>query len=180
MINLLSPALKEQISYSRRNRAALHYLRLSVLAIIALAAVIASSIYFINTLVDSTTSGSAAKEATIKSYDQSLADAQDAAKRLNAIKQITAKQTHFYRIINELGAAMPDGVSMDGITLTADTSKAVSISVTGPTYDSVLAFKDNLAKSNIIDSVDLVDVGTADVNFRSGLVIKFKNLGQLK
>jgi|GEM_PF-2904248 Tfp pilus assembly protein PilN len=178
MINLLSPALKEQIQYSRRNRVALHYLRLVIITLIVLSASFASSIYFINVLAASTSAGTIDKEKTIHSYDQKLTAAQDAAKRLASIKQITAKQTHFYLILQELGAAMPSGVAMDGISLTADATLPVSISVTGPTYESILTFKDNLSKSNIIESVNLVNVGTSDTNYRSGLTMKFKNLGQ--
>jgi len=180
MINLLSPALKEQIKYSRRNRAALHYLKLTIIILILLGGSFILSIYYLNTIIDSANISTAEKTKTIHSYDADLTQAQDVAKRLTSINQITSKQTHFYLIIRELGASMPKGVAMDGIALNSDLTQPVTISVTGPSYESILTFKDNLAGSSIIDSVTLSNLGTSDVNYRSSLVVKFKNLGQLK
>lgn len=180
MISLLSPEIKEQLSYSKRNRAALHYLKLLIIIMVVLAASFASSIYYIDAIVDKSEAGVADKESQINSYAPALAKAKAVEGQLTAIQAITAKQTHFYRIIQGLGAAMPNGVAMDGITLVANNSQPVIISATGPSYDSILSFKDNLAKSNIIGSVALTSIGTADTSYRSELSIRFKNLEDLR
>ena len=157
----------------------MHYLRLTLILVVTLAGVFVSSLYVIDHLTAATEQSTTAKQDTIKSYASDLALAQDAAKRLLAIKQVQSSQTRFSVLLDELAKVTPKGTSIDSITLTGDDNKPVRISVTSGSYDAVLNFRDDLAKSSLVSGVDLENIGNADTIFHASMVIGFK-IGQLK
>jgi Tfp pilus assembly protein PilN len=179
MINLLSPAVKEQFMFSRRNRTAIHYLRLTVVVLVTLVVVFISSLYVLDHLVAATTASMDAKEQTINGLSGSLTQAQDASRRLLAIKQVLDSRTKFSVLLDKLAKVLPAGVSLDGISLTGDSSKPVRLSVTGNTYNSILAFRDALAGSDFVTGVDLETINESGGFYKASAVIGFK-LGQLK
>jgi hypothetical protein len=179
MINLLSPAVKEQIMFSRRNRTAIHYLRLTIIVIITLVAVFISSLYVLDHLVNVTTASVNEKQQTINGLSGDLSQAQDASRRLLAIKQVLDTRTKFSVLLDKLAKVLPAGVSIDGISLTGDTTKPVRVSVTGNTYNSILAFRDALANSDFVSGADLESINDSGGLFKASAVIGFK-LGQLK
>ncbi len=175
MINLLPPTLKEELQYAKYNRVAVRYLQLLVVVAMVLGAVFGASLYFLTQQANKLAADVNSKQQTIASYAPAVAKAKAAADRLNAIKAIQASQTRFSTLLSDLAKVLPNGVAIDSITLTGDDTKPVRISVTGSTYDMMLAFRDALAQSPRISGVDLENITQSGPGiFTASVVIGFK------
>ncbi len=179
MINLLSPAAKDQTRYAKLNRLALRYLRLLVVILVVLAGIFGTSIFFLNQQAATLAQDVTSKQQAIAAYAPEVKQAKDAADRLSAIKFIQSAQTRFSLLLDDLAKVLPKGVSIDSITLTGDDKKPVKVTVTGNSYESVLGFREAVAGSARISGVDLENVNQSGNTFTSSVVIGFKP-GQAK
>ena len=174
MINLMPPPVKEQLRYSKYNRAALHYLQLVVVVVAILAAIFMVAIIYLDRQVASIQTDLATKTQAIAAFAPDKAVAADAAARLNAIKLIQSSQTRFSQLLYDLAAVLPQGVSISGIALTGDATKPVIVSVSGHTYDQVLAFRDAVVTSPRIAGADLQNITQTTTGYQAGVVLAFK------
>lgn len=175
MINLLPPTLKEQMRYAKLNRQALRYLRGLVAMLVLLAAIFGTSYYFLDHYSKVLAKDVADKQKQISSYGPMVKKAQDAAARLTAIKAIQGSQTRYSLLLDDLAKVLPKGVTIDSITLTGDDKKPVRITVTGNSYNSLLAFRESMAKSPRVSGVDLETVSqSAPSVYSASVVIAFK------
>jgi Tfp pilus assembly protein PilN len=180
MINLLPPDLKEQITYAKFNKIVVHYVRLTVVIAIVLAAIMVGSFYYLNLEVAAAQSNVTAKQQTIAQYKSTiLPKATDASNRLNAIAYVQETQTHFSKLISDLSLVIPQGVALNTMSLTGNAAAPVQISVDSQTYDEVLALKNALLTSPRVQAVDITSIiqlypAQYGYNFQSILVIAFK------
>ncbi len=174
MINLLPPSNKDQIHYARLNRRLLGYLRLTILAVVVLAGIFGSSIYYLKWQTRNVGQSVASEQAQIAGYSSKVAVAQEAAGRLASIASIEAGQTKFSKLLGDLAAVMPQGVALTSISLTGDSSKPVSISITASSYNLILAFRNAVATSPRIGGVDLQSISQSGSSYTAGVIIGFK------
>ena len=179
MINLLSPATKEQIKYAKFNGAIVRYVRAYVLILVLLATIFGVSWFLIKQQSNLIAADVAQKQKDITKLNSDLAQARLVADRVSSIKTIGASQTHFSALLNDLAGIMPQGVSLDGIALTGDDRKPVRFSVTGNSYESILAFRQAFANTARVDGVDIETLSQTSGVFRANVVIGFKP-GQAK
>ncbi|MEO7617884.1 MAG: hypothetical protein ABIS59_03505 [Candidatus Saccharibacteria bacterium] len=179
MINLLPPDIKTQMKYSRYNRMALGYVKLAILVIVVLSGIFVGTIFYVNR---ETTQIAASVQERQAELDTKLAfqkEAQDVSDRLQAIKTLDASQTRFSVLLDDLAKYLPQGVSLEGITLTGDDKKPLSIAISGTSYDSILAFRNAVLLSSRIAGADLVSITNSGAGFQGNVVIAFKP-GQAK
>ena len=150
-----------------------------VLVLVVLAAIFGVSLYFLGQQADALTRDVATKQQTIASFAPTVKQSKEAADRLNAIKAIQASQTRFSTLLDDLAKVLPQNVAIVSITLTGDAAKPVRLTVTGDSYNSMLAFRDALAGSPRISGVDLEKIAQNTNSFQSSVVIGFKP-GQAK
>ncbi len=174
MINLLSPDIKEQMHYAKLNRRVLGYLRMLVLVLIVLTAIFGVTLYFLGQQANALTRDVADKQQTIASHAPNVKKSREAADRLTAIKTIQSTQTRFSLLLDDLAKVLPQGVAIVSITLTGDDTKPVRVTVTGDSYNSMLAFRDAAANSPRISGVDLENIAQNASSFQSSVVIGFK------
>jgi Tfp pilus assembly protein PilN len=176
VINLLPPDLKEQIRYAKLNQLVLRYLRATVAVVVVLGVIFAGAFYAINQQTAGISSGLAAKRLIISQLNATFVpEAQDASDRLTAIEYVQNTQTHFSAVISDLAKVLPQGVSIDSITLTGDSSVPVDVAMTAQTYDEALAARNALATSPRIANADLESISSGTTNeYQVTGVIAFK------
>lgn len=180
MINLLPPDLKEQIKYAKFNRTVVRYVKLTIVVAVVLGGILAGSFYYLNLESTAAQNNVSAKQATIAQYKGSiLPKATDAANRLNAIAYAQTAQTHFSKLLSDLAAVMPQGVSMNTIALTGNAAAPVTITVDAQTYDEILALRNALLTSPRIQAADINSIIATNppqygYNFQGSLVLAFK------
>lgn len=179
MINLLPSARKDEIRFAKLNRIVLRYLRLVLLLIVIIGGILVGTIYYLGVLNAQAAANIAAKKLVITAGAPFMKQAKDVSDRLLAIKTIQTSQTRFSSLLDDLAKMLPQGVAIDTITLTGDDTKPVRVAVSGNTYNSMLAFRDAVAKSSRISGVDLESISQDAAGFHAGVVIGF-NKGQAR
>ena len=181
MINLLPPTQKEQIRYSKLNRIALTYVRVLVSVVVVLGAIFVATIYWIGQRTSIVTADVATKTATIASLNAKFTPkAKDASDRLAAIAYVQATQTRFSAVVADIAKIVPQGVSIDGMTLTGDDKVPVRITVTASSYAGALAFRNALVTSPRIAGADLETISSSNGStYQTSVVVAFKP-GQAK
>jgi Tfp pilus assembly protein PilN len=181
MINLMSPAMKEQIRYAKLNAQVIRYAQVTVVVVAVLAGVFGWAVYTLQTLEGKADKDVAIKRAQITSLNATFVPkAREASERLAAIAYVKATQTHFSNVISDIAKVVPQGVSIDSMILTGDETKPVRIGIAAQTYQSALAFRNALATSPRIVAADLESITTAsDGTFQAAIVVGFKP-GQAK
>lgn len=175
MINLLPPDQKEQIRFSKLNRIAIAYVRILFIVIIVLGGIFGAAIYWVNQTTASVTADVATKTATIASLNKSFTPkAKDASDRLAAIKFVQATQTRFSGVVADIAKVVPQGVSIDSMTLTGDDKMPVRIAVSASSYTGALAFRNALITSPRIAGADLESITSNTGNYQTSIVIAFK------
>lgn len=179
MINLIPPTRKEEIRFARLNRTMLSYLRLVVMVVAVLGGILVACIFYVDQMNAHANADTAARKQEIAAQAVFQAKAKDISERLLAIKTIQASQTRFSVLLGDLAKVLPQGVSIDTITLTGDDTKPVRITVTGNSYNSILSFRDAVAGSPRISGVDLETISQDTAGYHAGVVLGFKK-GQAK
>jgi Tfp pilus assembly protein PilN len=181
VINLLPPDLKEQIHYAKLNRVTLRYLWVLVAVVLVLGGIFGGTFYLMNQQAAGVAADVADKQKTIADLSRTFVPkAKDASDRLNAIKYVQGTQTRFSALIADIAKVVPQGVSIDSLTLTGDDKTPVTIAVTAQSYDAALALRNALITSPRIAGADLETISaTGTGTYQTNIVIAFKP-GQAK
>lgn len=179
MINLLPPALKDQVRYAKLNRLMLRYLRSLILIMLIIAGIFIGTIFYLNLQATAAQQDVTEKQTEIAATAKFQASARDISDRLAAIKFVQASQTRFSTLLDDLAKVLPKGVSIDSITLTGSDKQPVRITVAASSYDQILSFREAFALSPRISGVDLENISQSGTTFQAAVVIGFKP-GQAK
>jgi len=174
MINLLPPDIQTQIRYAKYNRLMVGYVKLSVGVIIVIAAIFAGTIYYVDSETNHVAQGVRDRQDELAKNLIFQKQAQEASDRLLAIKSLEASQTRFSVLLSDLSQYLPQGVALEGITLTGDDKKPLSVSISGASYDSILAFRNAVLLSSRIAGADLVSITNDASGFHGSVVLAFK------
>jgi Tfp pilus assembly protein PilN len=176
VINLLPSDLKEQIRYAKYNRLAVQYVRVSVLVVVVLGVIFAWSIYQLGQQTKTIAADVAEKQAVIAALNTSFTPkAKDAGDRLDAIKYVLATQTRFSALVADIAKVVPQGVSINSMTLTGNDKAPVQISVTASSYAGALAFRNALITSPRISGADLETITSSNgTTYETSVVVAFK------
>jgi Tfp pilus assembly protein PilN len=181
VINLLPPDLKEQIRYAKLNRLTLRYLRLTVGVVVMLGGIFAGAFYLLQLQTTTVAADVTDKQGVIADLNRTFTPkAKDASERLNAIKFVQSTQTRFSQVVADIAKVLPQGVSIDSMTLTGDDKKSMRVGVTAQSYDGALAFRNALLTSPRIAGADIESINQASTaGFKASVVVGFKP-GQAK
>lgn len=175
MINLLPPDIKEQIHYSKRNGATINYLIILTLGFIISGGLIGYSYLSLDKSLSKAKLDLASKQAKVAEFKDLEANAKQVNARISAIKSISAGQSRFSSILDDLARYTPKSVIISSITLTGDDKKPVRIVATGDSYASIASLRDALATVPRISGVDIENITYSenDKIYNSSVVIGF-------
>lgn len=179
MINLLPSDIKLQTRYAKYNRITIGYVRLVIAVTIILAGIFAGTIFYVNRETAQVAKSVQDRQAELDTKLAFQKKAQDISDRLAAIKSLETSQTRFSVLLDDLSKYLPQSVSLEGITLTGDDKKPLSIAIAANSYDSILAFRNAVLLSPRISGADLVSITSNATGFAGNVVIAFKP-GQAK
>src|ERR1700683_335559 len=171
----MPPEMKAQMRYARLNRMALHYVWGLVLVLVVLGGVFGGAFYLLDQQTQAASAGAAGDQQQITKLDATvLPEAKAASERLNAIKYVQSTQTRFSNVIADIAKVVPQGVSIDSMTLTGDDKAPVTIAVTADSYDDALAFRNALTTSPRIADADLETITSSGSDYQANVVVAFQ------
>lgn len=181
MINLMPPQMKEQIRYAKLNRLVISYVKVTLLVAVILGGIFGWSLYELDRSAGAADADVATKEREVAELNKSFVPkAKEASDRLAAIKYVQENQTRFSAVITDIAKVVPQGVSIDSMTLTGDDKSPVRIGISAQTYQSALAFRNALTTSSRISAADLETISAnSNGGFQAAVVVGFK-AGQAK
>jgi hypothetical protein len=180
VINLLPPEQKEQIRYSKLNRMALTYVRVLLLVIIVIGGIFGAAIYWVGQTTAKVESDVAEKTVHLAELNNSFVPkAKDASDRLAAIKFVQTSQTRFSAVVADIAKVVPQGVSIDAMTLTGDDKTPVRLTVSSSSYAGALALRNALTTSPRVAGADIETISSNSGTYSASVVIAFKP-GQAK
>ncbi|HEY6736531.1 MAG TPA: PilN domain-containing protein [Candidatus Saccharimonadia bacterium] len=181
MINLMPPALKEQIRYAKLNRLVLRYVKVTVLVVVVLGGIFGWALWQVGINESNADKDLADKQAQISKLTASFVpQAKQASDRLAAIRYVQDTQTHFSKLIDDIAKVVPQGVSIDSMTLNGDDKTPLRINITAQKYADALNFRNAMTTSPRVAAADLESItGNAAGGFQAVVVVGFK-AGQAK
>jgi Tfp pilus assembly protein PilN len=160
VINLLPPALKEEIAYSKRNRVLRSYLILTMSLVVVLAGALMGGRWYLNQQINATQLRIADKRRTTETpqYKDLQANAKKINDRLTAIQTIQKTQSKFSVLLNDLAQNMPQGAGISSLTLTGDDKHPVRMVVSAIDYQTASSVRDSITKSKRISAADIESI----------------------
>lgn len=174
MINLLPSSVKSAQRFARVNARLLHYFWLVAAVAVTMVIIFGGTIFYLNLSENQAKQDLGATQASIHDYDSFKLTAKATSDRLTAIKTIQANQTRFSLLLQDIAKVLPQGTSLNGITLTGDAAKPVQISVSANSYDNALAFRNALASSPRIAGVDLISINKDEHGYATSVIVAFR------
>ena len=161
MINLLPPAIKEEIAYSKRNAIMRNYVILVATIAIVLAGMLVGARYYLNGQITAKQQDLSTKQLQIDKYTAVENQASALNGRLAAIKTIQASQTKFATLLSDLAQYMPPGTALTSLTLTGNSKLPVQVTVLANDYATALSFRDSIIRSKRISAADIESITPA-------------------
>ncbi len=158
MINLLPPKIKVDRKFGRLNRRLLGYgVSIIFIGILSIAVVLFNMQYVqadeqrLNEEMKSRASEATALEATQKDVDKIAA-------QLKTIDKLYSGEVKFSELIPKIGALLPSGVILNGLSLSGGKTNPLQLDVDMETQELSAVFLQNLIHSDLFEAVDISSI----------------------
>lgn len=162
MINLLPPATKSAIVYSRRNLRLLHWTIGSLAIIVSMGATaIVGGYYIDNAKVSLTKSIDQTKMSiTTQKLDKVQTKAEELSGGVKLIVKVLSKEVRFSKLLQQIGTLMPTGATLGNIQLSNKINGAIDITANALDYQTATQVQVNLQdpKNTLFEKVDTISV----------------------
>jgi len=179
MINLLSPQIKDERTYGRRNRALLGYAVILVITATATAAIMVASLRFLSTDESKLQSEIDDFTTEITVLESAVKPIESVAQRLDTAKKIDDLSVQFSSLIPEIGAVLPNGVVLNALSLSGGATAPLQLDVDLQSADLAPVLIRNLVESDLFEAADissLSPIGTSansSYSFNASLTASF-------
>jgi len=164
MINILPPAIKSSLRYAHRNVGLRHWLVVFSVSLIGLGAI---GTFGLLTLHQSTANYERQAEAAQNQLNKehigtTKKQVEDISARLKLAVQVLSKEVLFSKLITQIGAAMPRGTVLTGLTIN-QTTGAIDLQAAATNYTAATQVQVNMSDpaNQIFAKADLVSINCA-------------------
>lgn len=170
MINLLPGETKYQISFARRNTILRKWVLASFVGVIGIVIVMATGSLFITKSSASwqkqvDTQNAQLKEQKLEETQKRVTEISDSVKLAT---QVLSKQVLFSKLLTQVGAAMPQGTSLQSLSVNS-IEGGIDLSAVATTYQTATQAQINLSDpaNKIFEKADILSVVCQDVGTAS-------------
>lgn len=163
MINLVSPAKKQQLKAARTNTILANYYVMFVLGVVLLAVVFGIAFYYTFSEIDAAKQQKSQNDLDSQQYADVKKRAAEFEADLAVDKTILASDIRFSQLITDFAAIIPSGVVLNDLTFSAadqGQNKPLNINASSKTYDDAVRLKNSLEESELFQDVKIVSVTT--------------------
>lgn len=167
MINLLAPASNSELRYRHYNSLLKRWLIMSTIATGGLILIVVMGWLYITSQNQTLSSSITVTKQQLQAQD--LNGVQKQAKALTGnikiINQVLSREIRFSDLIQEIGAVMPSGAILSGLTL-SKVDGAIDLSTNSKDYTSAAQIAINLGdvNNNIFQKVDIVNINCSSAS----------------
>lgn len=156
-LSLLPPEIREEIELSKKNAKLRQYFYFSVMTATCLMVVYMVAIFFLYTQKTELERQKVLAKDQISSQETSFAKAKDLSSRIDLIKKIIKNSINWNLLFSEVAKQTPQNVQIDTF-VTKKNDPRVKVNGTALTDKDAVAFKENLAKSEMFEYVDIESI----------------------
>lgn len=165
MINLLPPAYKKNLYYSRRNRTLLNWVfALSASLILILLIIGFGWLYLDQSVKNSAKSADEATKALkAQDVDSTIAKVDEISSNTKLVLQVLSKEVLFSKLLKQLGASLPPGTALESIQI-EDLRGGLTIRALAKDFNSASQIQVNLQdpKNKIFKQADIDSINCVD------------------
>lgn len=155
MINLLPPAQREEKMYGRRNKSAIGYVGALFTTAFFVAAIMLGSSNFIAADEKSLRREIEDSTAVIDSLKATTAVTDTLVARMEVANKLYEGGVTFSELIPQIGALMPTGTIMNGLSLTGGKSDPLTLSIDLKEPELAAVIVRNLEESDLFEAADI-------------------------
>ncbi len=165
MINLLPTETKSNLRAARTNLLLFRYNIFFIAAIIFMLGSILFSYLVIANLKNSAEATILENRSKVSSYQPVEAKAQEFSSNLSSAKTILDNDITYTKVLLEISKVLPHGIVLNSLNLdSAEFGKPTVLSAKAKDYPTVLAFKNDLSKSNLFSDVNIQTISSGNPN----------------
>lgn len=165
MINLLPPDYKSQITFARLNSVLKNWAIASFIGVVGILIVLAAGHLFMSQSTKSWQKQVSDSQEQLKA--QKLEDTQkrvtDISESVKLAGQVLSKQVLFSKLLTQVGAAMPNGTSLQTLSINAPTG-GIDLSAVATNYQTATQVQINLSDpaNKIFEKADIISATCQD------------------
>ncbi len=164
MINLLPPAVKENILYARRNTRLRHWIFGLLASVLVIAATAALGHLYLQQSIHSYTDQVHQGEEQLKAQklEETQAQVQDLTNSLKLVVQVLSREILFSKLLTQVGAALPGGSVLTNLSI-SKVSGGIDLQAAATDYQTATQVQVNLQDPNnkIFEKADIINIQCA-------------------
>ncbi len=192
MINLLSPDIKTERVYGRRNLSLLGYSAVLILTAVGIMGIMAGSLQFVGADESKLREAIDNSAVEILSLEGNVKAIESIASRLETAKKISDLSVEFSELLPKIGAVLPEGVVLNALTLTGGITDPLLLDVNMTSAGLAPILIRNLVESDLFEAADVASIAPkgsgegADgeevvvYNFTASLTASFTGSAEIK
>jgi len=175
MINLLSQEMRSERQYGRKNRILVGYVFALLITAVLVAVVMLGSLFFFGTDESSLKSEIDENTVIIASLQTKTKDLNQTVSKLELVNKLYENGITFSTLIPKIGSLLPEGTVLNGLSLTGESTDALSLDVDLENPELAAVLIRNLVDSDLFEAADVGNLnpkGTDGDRYRYGTVIR--------
>jgi len=158
MINLLLPDIKSERKYGRYNRALLGYSIILITTASLVVGIMTISLRFVGADEPKLKEEIANSTTDIISLEGNIKSVESIAERLESAKKLSDLSVNFSELIPKIGAVLPQGVVLNGLSLTGGFTDPLKLDVSMATANLAPVLIRNLVESDLFEAADVATI----------------------
>ena len=160
-LNLLPPAIKEDIAYAKKNASLYQVLIKLIAGFVAMAAIVGVVGYIVYSNQQIASEEKNVSENQLASWKTTESDAKDFSDRLTLVSTIGASRLDWPLIFSEIAKSTPANVKMSSFDFTKNATDRATLSGFAMSNADIGTFRELLSKSSLFNYVDIENTATA-------------------
>jgi Tfp pilus assembly protein PilN len=175
VINLLSQEMRLERQYGRKNRILVGYVFALLITAVLVAIVMLGSLLFFGTDESSLKSEIDENTVIIASLQTKTKDLNQTVSKLELVNKLYENGITFSTLIPKIGSLLPEGTVLNGLSLTGESTDALSLDVDLENPELAAVLIRNLVDSDLFEAADIGNLnpkGAEGERYRFGTVVR--------
>jgi len=175
VINLLPLEIRQERQYGRKNRILIGYVFALIITALLVATVMIGNLKFFGTDSSALQNEINENNITITSLQAKTTELNKTVTRLEVVDSLYESGVSFSELVPEIGSLMPEGAVLNGLSLTGNSTDALSLDVDLENPELTAVLVRNLVESDLFEAADvgnIVPKGVEGSRYKYGTIVR--------
>lgn len=165
MINLLPPAVKDEILYARRNTALRRWIVACTLAVAGVGVIVLAGLFYLQKSINNYDSQLVEARQSLKAQkvDETQKQIEDISSSTKLAVQVLSREILFSKLIRQIGSALPSNTALNSLEID-QLEGGIQLSASAADFNSATQIQVNLQdpKNGVFEKSDINSIACAD------------------